>query len=44
MKKVNVNKIFVSWICVDAYIPGQVHLITLVTERSMMNNNNQGTG
>ena len=36
-----INEIFVSWICVDAF--SQVHLITLDTERSMVNNNNQGT-
>ena len=29
-------------LCRCIYI-GQVHLITLVTERSMVNNNNQGT-
>ena len=35
MKKVNVNKIFMSSI--------QVHLTTLVTEHSKVKNNNQGT-
>ena len=42
MKKVNVNKIFVMDLCRCKYF-GQVHLITVVTECSMVNNNNQGT-
>ena len=42
MKKVNVNKTCVLDLCRCKY-SNQVHLITLVTEYSKVQNNNQGT-